>query len=338
MNFNPFADVNAYGFYPLSQAINVIPNTYGRLNALGLFEFNPITTNVVIIEAQNQILTLLPSKERGAPGSESKHGKRTSLTFKVPHIPLKDIIKPEDYANVRAFGTQDQNETYAGIMARYLAENRRKFEITWEFLKWGALKGLILDGDGTTTLYNLYSAFGITQKTVDFALDDDTTNVQAKCFEVSRHIEDNLRGDVSTGVRCMVSREFFDAFAGHDKVKEYYLNQSTAAELVGKDIRKGFTFSGITFEEFSGQAPNGSNGDNVRFIASGEGHAFPEGTMATFRGYASPGDFIDTVNTPGMELYARQQLRDFNKGVDLWFESNVLPLCLRPGVLVKVTA
>lgn len=334
--FNPFADEQVYGLYPLTKAINIIPNSYGRLNSMGLFAPRSIVVDTVSIEMQNFVLKLLPSKSKGSPGTQSTHGKRQVLTFKVPHIPLEDIITPSDYSGVRAFGTENLPDTFANVMARYLAENRAKFEITWEHLKWGALKGLIIDGDGSTQLYNLFQEFGITQKTVAFNLGVDTTDVQAKCFEVTRHIEDNLKGDISSGVRMMVSSEFFTALVGHPNVVKFFLNHSEAATLAGLDPRKSFNFGGITFEESRGNAPD-ANGDTVRFIAAGEGHAFPEGTAATFINAMAPGDFLETVNTPGMELYARQALRDFNKGVDLWFESNVLPLCLRPAVLVKAT-
>lgn len=334
--FNPFANEQVYGLFPLTQAINVIPNRYGRLNSMGLFAPRQITVDTVSIEMQNFVLKLLPSKPKGSSGSQSEHGKRKVLTFKVPHIPLSDIISPSDYAGVRAFGAENLPQTFANVMARYLFENKAKFEITWEHLKWGALKGLIIDGDGVTQLYNLFTEFGFTQKTVSFGLTDSATNVQGKCFEVTRHIEDNLKSDISSGVRMMVSPEFFDALVSHPNVLKFFLNHSEAATLSGLDPRKGFNFGGITFEEFRGNAPD-ANGDTVRFIASGEGHAFPEGTVSTFINALAPGDFLETVNTPGMELYARQELRDFNKGVDLWFESNVLPLCLRPAVLVKAT-
>jgi hypothetical protein len=56
------------------------------------------------------------------------------------------------------------------------------------------LKGVILDADGSE-LVNLYSEFEITPKTVNFALATATTNVKARCLEVMRHIEDNLRGE-----------------------------------------------------------------------------------------------------------------------------------------------
>ena len=52
----------------------------------------------------------------------------------------------------------------------------------------------------------------------------------------------------------------------------------------------------------------------------------------------APADFNETVNTLGQPLYAKQEPRKFERGTDLHTQSNPLPMCHRPGVLVKLTA
>ena len=199
----------------------------------------------------------------------------------------------------------------------------------------GALKGNILDADGST-LYNLYNEFEITPKTVNFALGTAGTDVKKKCLEVVRHIEDNLKGEVMREVHCLVSSEFFDALTSHSKVKEAYERWQDGAAL-RNDMRGGFPFGGIVFEEYRGQATD-AEGTTRRFIAAGEGHCFPVGTMNSFVTYFAPADFNETVNTLGLPLYAKQTARKFDRGIEIHTQSNPLPLCLRPAVLVKVTA
>jgi hypothetical protein len=53
-----------------------------------------------------------------------------------------------------------------------------------------------------------------------------------------------------------------------------------------------------------------------RFIAAGEAHAFPLGTVDTFGTYFAPADFNETVNTLGQPLYAKQEPRKFERGTD----------------------
>ena len=62
------------------------------------------------------------------------------------------------------------------------------------------------------------------------------------------------------------------------------------------------------------------------------------GTVDTFGTYLAPADFNETVNTLGLSLYAKQAPRPFDRGTDLHTQSNPLPMCHRPGVLIKLTA
>jgi hypothetical protein len=102
------------------------------------------------------------------------------------------------------------------------------------------------------------------------------------------------------------------------------------------DMRAGFTFGGVTFEEYRGQATD-ANGDDPSLHRAGEAHAFPLGTVDTFSTYFAPADFNETANTLGQPLYAKQEPRKFERGTDLHTQSNPLPMCHRPGVLVKLT-
>ena len=49
-------------------------------------------------------------------------------------------------------------------------------------------------------------------------------------------------------------------------------------------------------------------------------------------------DVNETVNTLGQPLYAKQEPREFGRGTDLHTQSNPLPMCHRPGLLVKLLA
>jgi len=336
MILNPF-DQDAFNMVSLTQAINILPNRYGRVGQLGLFTDKGVRTRTVIVEEQNGVLNLLPTLPVGAPGTQNKLGKRIVRTFSVPHIPLDDAILPSEYEGIREFGSEANMKALAGVMNDHLQVARSKFDITLEFLRMGALKGIILDSDGST-LYNLYTEFEISPETIDFDLDTASplVDVPSKCREVIRYIEDHLMGEVMTGVRCLCDATFFEALINHASVKAIYSGWAGAASLAGVDPRRGFALSGITFEEYRGVATD-KDGTPRLFIASGEGHCFPEGTQQSFNTIYAPGDFIETVNTVGIPLYSKQEARKFNRGIDLHIQSNPLPICYRPAILVKVT-
>ena len=330
---NPFSNP-AFSMAALTAAINILPNRYGRLEDLNLMPAKPVRQRQIVVEEMNGVLNLLPTLPLGSPGTVGKRGKRKLRSFVVPHIPHDDVVLPEEVQGIRAFGSETESESVAAVVVRHLETMRNKHAITLEHLRMGALKGVILDADGST-LYNLFSEFNIPQTTISYALGTDGTNVKAKCMETLAAIEEALSGEFSTGVHVLCSQEFFAALTGHKNVKDAFVNWQNGSILIN-DVRKGFTFGGITFEEYRGKASDAS-GNVRRFIAAGEAHAFPVGTIDTFGTYFAPADFNETVNTLGQPLYAKQEPRKFERGTDLHTQSNPLPMCHRPGVLVKLT-
>ena len=330
---NPFSNP-AFSMAALTAAINILPNRYGRLEELNLMPSKPVRQRQIVVEEMNGVLNLLPTLPPGSPGTVGVRGKRKLRSFVVPHIPHDDVVLPEEVQGIRAFGSETETETVAGVVARHLETMRNKHAITLEHLRVGALKGVILDADGSV-LYDLFDAFEIAQQTVSFELSTAGTNVKAKCTTVLATIEENLKGEFMNGVHCLCSPEFFAALTGHAKVEKAFENWQNGAILIN-DVRRGFTYGGITFEEYRGQATD-ANGTARRFIAAGEAHAFPLGTIDTFGTYFAPADFNETVNTVGQPLYAKQEPRKFDRGTDLHTQSNPLPMCHRPGVLVKLT-
>jgi hypothetical protein len=330
---NPFNNP-AFSMSSLTAAINIIPNRFGRIEALKIFPDKPVRTRQVMVEEQNGVLNLLPTMPVGAPGTVGTRGKRAMRSFVVPHIPHDDVVLPEEVQGIRAFGSETEMETIASVMARHLQTMRNKHAITLENLRMGALKGVILDADGSV-IYDLFREFDITPAVINFELANANSNVKKACANVLRHFEDNLKGEFMTGVHCLCSPEFFDALTDHGKVKDAFAYSQQRAVLID-DMRAGFTFGGVTFEEYRGQATD-MNGITRRFIAAGEAHAFPLGTVDTFSTYYAPADFNETANTLGQALYAKQEPRKFERGTDLHTQSNPLPMCHRPGVLVKLT-
>ena len=330
---NPFHSP-AFSMAALTAAINLLPNRYGRLEALELFPIKPVRFRQIVIEERNGILNLLPTLPPGSPGTVGRRGKRTLRPFVVPHIPHDDVVMPEEVQGLRAFGAETEIETIASVMASHLDTMRNKHAITLEHLRMGALKGVILDADGSV-LIDLFDAFQIPQRSIAFDLSNNATNVKAKCMAVLAHLEDNLKGEFMSGVRCLCSPEFFLALTGHPKVEKAFEHWQQGAILIN-DVRQGFTYAGITFEEYRGQATD-AQGTVRRFIAAGQAHVFPLGSVDTFCTYVAPADFNETVNTLGQALYAKQEPRKFDRGTDLHTQSNPLPMCHRPGVLVTLT-
>lgn len=330
---SPFAH-SAFNMTALTTAINLLPIYYGRTESLKLFPNKYVRFRNIAIEERNGTLNLLPTQELGAPATVGKRDKRNVRSFTIPHIPYDDVVLPEEVQGLRAFGSETELQAVAEVVVNHLQVMRNKHAITLEYLRMGALKGIILDADGSELL-NLHTEFGITPKVVSFALNNPNTDVKRKCLEIVRHIEDNLCGEYSTGVHALVSPEFFDAFTSHDKVKQAY-ERWYDGQALRTDMRSGFPFAGIVFEEYRGQAID-SDGKVRRFIDKDTGHCFPLNTAGTFATYFAPADFNETANTLGQPIYVKQEPRRFDRGTDLHIQSNPLPMCHRPSILAKIT-
>ena len=334
---NPF-DNPSFNLASLTQAINILPNRYGRLEKLNLFPAKPVRQRTVIVEEYEGVLNLLPTQPPGSPGTVGERGKRKLRSFVVPHIPHDDVVLPEEVQGLRSFGSEFEPDSLSNVIARHLETMRNKHAITLEHLCIGALKGKILDADGTT-LVDLFREFEIDQIEIDFPFSNEKGDIKSACIETAAAVEDALDGEFSTGVHVLCSKDFFQKLTTHPTVKTAYAQWQNGLVLIN-DMRSGFTYGGVTFEEYRGKAVHKvGKTKNVReFIAEGEAHAFPTGTIDTFATYFAPADFNETVNTLGQPLYAKQEPRKFDRGTDLHTQSNPLPMCHRPGVLIKLTS
>lgn len=323
-----------YTAIDLTAEIEKIPNMYGRLQELDLMPIRSERSVMVEIQMKDGLLTILAAEERGAPGSVGDTPDERGLILKVPHFPHFETIKAEDLQDRFVFGSgRQQRRSVETATSERLVALRRKHAITLEFLRMGALKGRIFDGRNRE-LYNLFSVFGITEKVVYFDLANVASKIGEKCEEVIAHVEENLLGDVMNGVHALVSQEFFDAFVSHPNVEKFYVNHAAAVALSGQRVTS-FPFRGVTFEVYRAQAPD-MTGTGRRFIAAGEGHAFPLGTQQTFQTSVAPPDHVDMVNMEAPEIFVSPEILRHGTGVELKSQSNVLPLCKRPEVLVRL--
>lgn len=337
-NTKPFSAVELTG------AINVVPNTYNRLEQLGVFATEPVPTTSVAIQFVNGILNLLPTRERLGPPSLGMPEKRNLRAFLIPHIPHEDFVFAAEVQNLLAVTGGGLNalalENVQALVNRKLARMKAKHAITWEHMRAGAIKGQLLDSDGST-IYNWFTEFGVTEKVIDFPFSNAATDAQALIRSVWRYLEDNLFGEVMTGVRVLCSPEWFDALISHASVKTAYQYFAAQQNILREDVRRGFNFMGVTFEEYRGTATqmNEDKTTTVRkFIPTNEARVFPEGTLDTFTGYWAPADFIEAVNMMGEQIYAKQAVDgEFQRFVKLHTQSNPLFVCKRPQLLVRLT-
>lgn len=321
---------DAFSVISLTDAINKIP--YVPTGLAGLFTESSVATLSIAIEQKNGVLTLVPPSPRGGPGGTIDKQKRSAFDLRIPHFQRDDTVMADEVQGVRAWGEETVVETVMGKLAERMAEHSQDFEATAEFHRIGAIKGVVTYADGTTL--DLFSTFGVTQETeVDFDLDNASPASGAfrkKCDQTVRLIATNLGGIPYTGVGAEVGDAFWDDLIAHKEVRETYLNQVQAAELRTGTVYQTFNFGGINWRNY-----RGADGNGTAFVATDKAHLYPTGVPRLFRCVYAPADYIETVNTMGQRLYAKQYPMPNDKGINLELQTNALHYCTRPKALIK---
>jgi len=325
---------DAFSLAELTNAINNIPYKPQRIGELGLFETKGVTQRTVIIEEKDGVLQLLPTAPWGAPGSLNKKSPRRARPFLINHIPQNDTVLAAEVQGIRAFGSQTETEAVAQVVIDKIATMRNSHEVTLEWHRAGALKGVVFDADTTTVLCNLYTEYGVhKQADQDWDMHTAATEQAPKCMAAIRLIEEALGGTPYDHIHCLMGDDVWDKFVVNTSVKtayERWIGATGAGGFLREDMRKGFYFGGIWFENYRGKIGSTS------FIAADEGRVFPVGAPDLFKTYYAPADYIETVNSIGLPFYAKQQVMEFDKGVKIETQTNPLCICTKPRTLIRI--
>lgn len=327
---------DAFSLTSLTDAINKRPYQPGRLGQLGLFQARGITTTALYVEEKSGVLSLVQTSARGGPGGTVGTNLRTARPFRVPHIQQNGTVVADEVQNVRAFGGEDVTRTIQDLVNEKNGEMQDNILATQEFHRIGAVKGLVLDADGTT-LFNLFTEFGVTQQTLDIALSVAGTKVRNRIVAAKRLAEDELGGVTITGWRAFCGKNYFDALVDHATVIEAYKYQQ--GQVLGTDLREtGFSYGGVIWEEYRGSVAPQAGGAAVSFVDDDQAWLVPI-VPGMFVTRFAPADYEETVNTLGLPFYARQAAdpSGFNKYRALEVQSNPISLCLRPRAVIKLT-
>ena len=324
---------DAFSAVSLTKAINLVPTQYGRITNSGLFKTAPVRTNMVGMYIERGVIKLIKSGVRGAPVPQNAHTKGKLQPLSIPHFPLGDQLLAPSLAGVLNASEGGGFKEAQSELNKLLIALRANHDITKEFHKTGALQGVVYDADGTI-LINFFEFFGVDRKEVDFKLGTSGTDIGGLCTQVTDHIEDNLLGDTMTGVKALCGRTFFNKFTSHKTVKEAYLYH-TKLNPNRDDVSGGFIFKGIDFSVYRAKAHFDLTDSAKDFIPDGGVAFYPDGTLDTFTELQAPAQTLTHMNTLGKPFYASMEIMDHDAGIDIQTESNVLPMCRRPGVLVS---
>lgn len=328
---------NGFKVTDLTEELVSIPNEYGLINQLGIFDVEPVSQHTVTFEASDRVIGLIGDKVRGERNNVSKDGKRVMRSYAIPHFPLDDYITPQDVQGQRAYG-EEGAERLASVQARKLTTIRKSHAATLETARAKMITSGDIYAPNGTVVGNVYTDFGVTRKQVAMDLTNSAVDVLGKQREIVDHIQDNIMsGETPSEIIALCSPSYFDAYIAQAGVKEAYKFYTSTQEPLRNGNWSQFRHGDITLIRYNGKFKDAS-GVSQALIPAGDAYYLPLDTADTFKTYFSPANKFDLTNTLGESGYLFVYEDGKGSKIEIESEMNTLSLMRRPAVVVRAVA
>lgn len=330
---------NGFNVADWTEEMSVIPNSWGTIGSLGLFEEIPVAEHVVVFEEITKNGALIVDRVRGDRAGVSKDDTRKLHTFAVPHFPVDDYISPQDLQGKRAYGKANEAETLEGVRTRKMENLRMRHAWTQEAARAQLITACTVYAPSGTVSQNWLTEFSKSRTTVDFAFTTSTTDVVAKVETGIAAIQDNAGSSVQmTGTVVLCSPTWFAALIAHASTKTAYTYYTTTSaqqplreRLGGKmAMHRTFEYAGTTFIEMR-DAYNGT-----ALITADKAYMIPTGS-GIFKTFFSPANRFGFVNTLGEQVYYFENMAPNGTSIQIETESNFVNACYHPELLIEFT-
>lgn len=328
---------NGFKVTDLTEELVDIPNEYGLINQLGIFDVEPVTQHTVTFEHSDRVIGLIGDKVRGERNNVSKDPNRVMRSYSIPHFPLDDYITPQDVQGQRAYG-EESVERLAAVQLRKLETIRKSHAITLETARAKMLTSGDIYAPNGTVVGNVYTDFGVTRKEVAMDLSNASTDVLTKQREIVDHIQDSiLSGETPTDIIALCSPSYFDKYIAQAGVKEAYKFYTSTQEPLRNGNWTQFRHGDILLLRYNGKFKD-STGSTINLIPTDEARYLPLGTADTFKTYFSPANKFDLANTLGEQAYVFVYEDGKGSKIEVESESNLLNIIRRPQCVVRAVA
>jgi hypothetical protein len=326
---------NAFNVTDYSMELALVPLAPTLLNDSGLFSEEMLSTHTVTFEEISQSIGLVGDTYRGSKPQANFDDKRKIRSYPLAHFALTDAILPQDIQGVRAYGSTDAAETEAAVMVRKMEKIRKSFDQTLERARFSTLTSGAIFAPNGTIAGNFFTDFGITQTSVNFALDTATTDVVGKVEAVIAAMQDGAdTGDVITGIQAHCSPEFFASLISHPKIQAAFQFYASTQEplrnrLGGSGLYRRFVWQNVEFVEVR-QSIGGT-----RLIPANEAVFVPMGTTDSFVTYFGPCSKMEFVNTIAERTYLFSYADPKGEKIELDASSDFINVLRRPQLVIK---
>jgi hypothetical protein len=337
---------DAFTAVTLTEKINNVPYTPQLLGAMGVFQADGMRTTDIAIAEENGTLSIIPTSERGAPSEQIEHSKQKAKKATAVHLQAEATVSADEVQS--ALTITDNASTMLLNTAEDLIDERMegpfglraRIELTHEYHRLGAIKGLVLDKDGST-LYDWFNFFGIAalaDSNTDFAaLTVDGAAFEQQCAQIVRAGLKELEGLPFAQARPVVfaGDNYYDQVYGNKEVKAARKNRDTGRDSDVFGENKAFSaidYGGITWANY-----RGTKDGNVG-IGTDEARLFFMGVPGLFQARFAPADVFGMTNQKGLPVFAHMPPeKQTSRRAVVEAQSNPIWICTRPRSLRRLT-
>lgn len=332
-----------------SGSINLVPNRWGLMQSLGLFNHKYGTQKTILIARNTEQEHLMVDRNWNERNPSITGGQKDWITLPIPHYPVDDAILPDDVDGVLDFDTLTANggvklETVETARAEKMERLRRAHSVLLELARLQLLKdGTVYAPNGTVNV-NYYTEYGLTRQSVGLDLSSTTVRPTVGIEEGIATLQDSLQtGDVVTNFVAVCSPSFFSDLINNIFVQENYMHFARGGNQDGVTIGRltagapldaryrTFHYGGVLFVEVRGSV------GGVSYVEDGEAYMFPLGTD-NFETHFAPANRLSTVNKKALESYYFEIPNGRDDILEIMTETNFLNVLRRPDQVITLTS
>ncbi|MGX9991606.1 major capsid protein [Rhizobium sp. Z1P35] len=332
---------NPYDRVELTTAVNLAEYIPHELEQWLPWNAEGVTTRSVFIEveADGSLSILDEANPKSGKKGYVDNDARNGFTVRIPYYPQYDALIAEATQGVRAFGSANEAQSYLIELSKKVEKMKNRNALTREFIRAGALQGIIYKKDGSVS-QNLHTLAGTTALTAGIDLTDPATDVIGDLIDAVELVEDKLGAyqGLATSYMLIAGKNIHKKFARHKSVQEAFKlwsatgavgNQGSAAR---DDVRAGFPITtNVNLVSYS----KGKIGSTY-FLDPDKALLCPV-ISGLYQTRYAPGTGKDVVNTIGIPEYSKIETLPFDKGDELEMEMAVVSYLERPEAICQIT-
>lgn len=244
------------------------------------------------------------------------------LTVPLPRFPLKDAVTAAEMNELKTLeGGKEQLETLSKKIGEILGEHKDSYMTTIEHMCGGALVGQVTDGKGKVLF-----EFKTTATEKGFT---NSKEILASIREVDTAILNELGHTAPYEMLCGSS--FITSLSAKCVAEKLFEQQQ--ARWITEGGSRILEAHGIRFIPYAYQAVNAA-GDLKTFIGANKAVAVPL-SNDVFKFYYGRADHVDAVTQSPKLFFSAKEKLDEGRGYKILSETKPLPVCVRPGALIK---